>query len=310
MKNLARILLLAMFSSTILISCKTKKAEIDMSNPFFTEYNTPFEVPPFEKIKAVHYLPAFEKGMADGREELHAILESKDAPTFENTVIPFSEMGTLLNRVAYVFFGLSSANTNDSLQNIEVEISPRLSQYSDEITLNPDLFKRIKSVYDNQSNQNLNEEQKYLLENLYKGFVRSGALLSTEDQNILKDLNQKLSVLSVKFSQNVLAETNKFRLVIENKEDLKGLPQSVIDGAAAMAKSAGWKGNGFSRHRNQVCCLSLLTRKNPNCAKHYMMHIFFAVIITIALIIRRHFRILLPSGQKGQNSSVIKLMLI
>jgi len=144
----------------------------------------------------------------------------------------------LLNKVAYVFFGLSSANTNDSLQNIEVEISPRLSQYSDEITLNPDLFKRIKFVYDNQSNLNLTNEQKYLLENLYKGFVRSGALLSPEEQDVLKGMNEKLSVLAVKFSQNVLAETNKFRLVVEDIEGLKGLPRSVIDGAAATAKSA------------------------------------------------------------------------
>ncbi len=242
MKNLTRILILSLISSAILFSCKSKNAVIDTSNPFFAEYSTPFEVPPFDKIHTSHYLPAFEKGMADGREELQKILENKDEPTFENTVVPFSEMGTLLNKVAYVFFGLSSANTNDSLQNIEVEISPRLSQYSDEITLNPDLFKRIKSVFDNQAGLNLNEEQKYLLENLYKNFVRGGALLSAEDQNILKDMNQKLSVMSVKFSQNVLAETNKFRLVIENSEDLKGLPQSVIDGAAAMAKSAGMEG--------------------------------------------------------------------
>ncbi|HEX2969567.1 MAG TPA: M3 family metallopeptidase [Bacteroidales bacterium] len=242
MKNLPRILILMIFSSVILFSCKTNKSEIDMSNPFFTEYNTPFGVPPFDKIQVKHYMPAFEKGMADGREELKKILASKDEPTFENTVVPFSEMGRLLNKVAYVFYGLSSANTNDSLQKIEVEISPKLSQYSDEVTLNPDLFRRIKAVYDNQSRFNLNDEQKYLLENLYKGFVRSGALLSPEDQTILKDLNQKLSVLGVNFSQNVLAETNKFRLVIENKDDLKGLPQSVVDGAAAMAKAGGMEG--------------------------------------------------------------------
>lgn len=243
MKKLTRILMLAMIGSVILFSCKSEpKTEVDMSNPFFTEYNTPFDVPPFEKVMAKHYMPAFEKGMEDGKTELAEILSSKEEPTFDNTVVPFSEMGVLLNKVAYVFYGLSSANTNDSLQKIEMEISPKLSQYSDEITLNPDLFRKIKAVYDNQSNLNLNEEQKFLLENLYKGFVRSGALLSPEEQTILKDLNQKLSVLSVNFSQNVLAETNKFRLVIENEADLKGLPSGVVEGAAAMAKAVGMEG--------------------------------------------------------------------
>jgi peptidyl-dipeptidase Dcp len=213
-----------------------------MNNPFFTEYNTPFGVPPFDKIQNKHYMPAFEKGMEEGREELLKIVGNKEEPTFENTIVPYSDMGELLNRVGYVFYGLSSANTNDSIQKIEMEISPRLSQYSDEITLNPDLFSRVKSVYDNQAKYNLNDEQKYLLENLYKGFVRNGALLSPEDQTTLKDMNQQLSLQAVKFSQNVLAETNKFRLVIDNEEDLKGLPESVINGAAAMAKSTGAEG--------------------------------------------------------------------
>ena len=153
---------MTVFFSAIFFSCNTKKTELDISNPFFTTYNTPFDVPPFEKIQAKHYMPAFEEGMVQGREELNKILANKAEPTFENTIIPFSEMGNLLNRVALVFFGLSSANTNDSLQNIEVEISPKLSQYSDEITLNPELFKKIKTVYDNQADLNLNEEQKYL----------------------------------------------------------------------------------------------------------------------------------------------------
>lgn len=235
--------MLAMFSTVILFSCKTEtKTDVDMNNPFFTAYNTPFDVPPFDKIMAKHYMPAFEKGMDEGRAELNKILSGKEEPTFENTIVPFSEMGGLLNRVAYVFYGLSSANTNDSLQKIEIEISPKLSQYSDEITLNPDLFRKIKTVYDNQATLNLNEEQKFLLENLYKGFVRSGALLSTEEQTILKDLNQKLSILAVNFSQNVLAETNKFRLVIDNEADLKGLPSGVVEGAAAVAKSLGMEG--------------------------------------------------------------------
>ncbi|HLN20066.1 MAG TPA: M3 family metallopeptidase [Bacteroidales bacterium] len=242
MKNLLRIIMSAFAVFLILAGCNRKAEEVDQSNPFFAQYDTPFNVPPFDKIKAKHYMPAFERGMQEGREELSKILSNKEEPTFENTIVPFSEMGDLLTRTNYVFFGLSSANTSDSIQNIEVEISPKLSQYSDEITLNPDLFKRIKSIYDRQAEMNLNEEQKYLLENLYKGFVRSGALLPPDKQDTLRNLNQEISVLSVKFSQNVLAETNKFRLVIDNEADLKGLPEGVKEGAAAMGKAAGLDG--------------------------------------------------------------------
>lgn len=240
MKNVFR-LIVPLITVVAMMSCN-RKADVDKNNPFFTEYDTPFNVPPFDKIMASHFIPAFEKGMEEGREELQTIISNREEPSFENTVVPFSEMGELLNKAAYVFYGLSSANTNDTIQDIEVEMSPKLSEYSDEITLNPELFQRIKSVYDRQSEMNLNDEQAYLLENLYKGFVRNGALLSPAQQDTLRDLNQKLSVLSVKFSQNVLAETNKFRLVIENEADLKGLPESVREGAAAMGNAAGLEG--------------------------------------------------------------------
>ena len=204
-------------------------------------YNTPFDVPPFERIMAKHYMPAFEKGMTDGRAELAAMLKSKDEPTFDNTIITFDNIGDLLTKVSSVFFSQSSANTNDSLQKIEVEISPLLSAYRDEILLNAELFKRVKSVYDNQAKFNLNQEQKFLLENLYKGFVRNGANLNKQDQDTLKVLNQKLSVLAVKFSQNVLAETNNYKMYV-SKEDLTGLPESVISTAAETAKAEGQEG--------------------------------------------------------------------
>ena len=151
-------------------------------------------------------------------------------------------MGRLLTKVSSVFFAQSSANTNDSLQKIEMDISPLLSIYHDEILLNAKLFQRIKVIYENQSKLNLYEEQKFLLENLYKNFVRNGALLSGPDQDTLKKLNQNISVLSVNFSQNVLSETNKFRLVIEKADDLKGLPQNVINGAAELAKKDSLEG--------------------------------------------------------------------
>jgi peptidyl-dipeptidase Dcp len=224
-----------------LMSCN-KQPVSDKTNPFFTNFETPFGVPSFEKIKIKHYMPAFEQGMNEGREDLKKIIKNQKEPDFNNTIVTLDNMGKLLTRVSYVFFGLSSANTNDSLQQLEMEISPKLSQYRDELFLNPDLFKKIKTIYDTQSDADLDDEQKFLLENLYKSFVRNGALLSAADQDTLKVLNQKISVLSISFSQNVLAETNKFQLVIDKESDLQGLPASVIEGAAELAKQEGSEG--------------------------------------------------------------------
>lgn len=233
--------ILGAFIILTLMSCN-KQPATDKSNPFFADFETPFGVPSFEKIKIKHYMPAFEQGMNEGREDLKKIIENQKEPDFKNTIVSLDNMGKLLTRVSYVFFGLSSANTNDSLQLLEMEISPKLSQYRDELFLNSDLFKRIKTIYDNQSDADLDDEQKFLLENLYKSFVRNGALLSAADQDTLKVLNQKISVLSINFSQNVLAETNKFQLVIDNESELKGLPESVIEGAAELAKQEGSEG--------------------------------------------------------------------
>jgi len=226
--------------SLCLSACQTG-TKTDPGNPFFSEYNTPFNVPPFEKIMAKHYMPAFEQGMAEGRKEIDAIVKNRKTPTFENTVEALDKSGELLGSVTYVFFSQTSANTNDSLQNIEMEISPMLAEFNDEILLNPELFKKVKHVYDNQTGSNLNDEQKFLLENLYKGFVRNGANLDAKDQDTLKKINQRLSVLSVKFSQNVLEETNSYKLVLE-KDQLAGLPESLLTGAAEAAKESGNEG--------------------------------------------------------------------
>ncbi len=223
-----------------------------MSNPFYAEYNTPFNVPPFEKIMARHYMPAFEKGMADGRMEIEALAGNREKPTFENTIAALDKSGDLITRVSLVFFAQTSANTNDSLQNIEVEISPKLAAFNDEISLNPDLFKRVKSVYDNQDEFNLNPEQKFILENVYKRFVRAGANLNKQDQDTLRKINQELSVLGVKFNQNVLEETNSYKLFVE-KDDLAGLPESLINSAAEVAKAAGREGKyAFTTQRPSI----------------------------------------------------------
>jgi peptidyl-dipeptidase Dcp len=251
MKKLFTMLLITGLFSLLFMGCK-QQHEVDKSNPFFTSYNTPFDVPPFEKIMAKNYMPAFEKGMADGRAELEAMLKSKKEPDFENTIVALDNSGDLLTKVSSVFFSQAGANTNDSLQKIEMEISPVLTEYRDEILLNPVLFKRVKSVYDNQGKFNLNPEQQFLLENLYKSFIRNGANLNKQDQDTLKILNQKLSVLTVKFSQNVLAETNNYIMYV-NKEDLKGLPESVISTAAETAKAKGQEGKwAFTTQRPSI----------------------------------------------------------
>jgi len=216
--------------------------ELDPANPFFSEYTTPFGVPPFDLITNEHYLPAFETGMEIQKEEVEAIVSNPKKPTFDNTIRALDESGEILTRVSTVFFGLSSANTNPEMQKIQLEISPKLAAHSDEINLNPKLFERVKKLYDKKSSLKLNEEEAFILENMYLGFVRSGAVLTPEQQEEMKRLNQEMSVLAVQFGQNVLAETNAVQILVDRKEKMKGLPQNYIDAAAATAKAAGHDG--------------------------------------------------------------------
>lgn len=240
MKRTARLFIATLLIIMTLTSCnKEKKA--DKSNPFFSEFNTPFNVPPFEMIMARHYLPAFAQGMKEGRDDIEKIVRNKEEPTYINTIEALDRSSEMLRRVRAVFGAQAEANTNDSLQSIEVEISPKLTEYDDEIRLNPDLFARIKSVYDNRAKFNLSTEQAFLLENQYREFVRNGANLNQQDQDTLKKINQRLSVLVVKFEQNVLEETNSYRLYVD-KPNLAGLPESLISSAAEVASSSGQPG--------------------------------------------------------------------
>jgi peptidyl-dipeptidase Dcp len=240
------------FASAVLISCKDQP-KTDTSNPFFTDYNTPFNLPPFERIMANHYMPAFEKGMNDKRKEIEELVAKKEKPNFENTIEAYDAAGDLLARVEAVFNAQTQANTNDSLQKIEVEISPKLSAFRDEVRMNSALFARVKSVYENQAEFNLNDDQKFLLENFYKEFTRNGANLNSQDQDSLKALNQKLSVRTVKFSQNILSETNEYKLFITRQQDLKGLPESVLSAASDEAKAAGFEGKwAFTTKRPSI----------------------------------------------------------
>jgi peptidyl-dipeptidase Dcp len=218
------------------------KQEEKSNNPFFNKYDTPFEVPPFGQIRAVHFMPAFQKGFEEQKNEIKTIINNPEEPTFENTIKALVYSGQLLSKVNRVFGALSGANTNDSLQAISRELSPIASKHNDDINLNDTLFLKVKSVYENKTSFNLTEEEKKLLDDTYKDFVRSGAALSMDDKEKLRKINEELSMLSVQFGQNLLAETNAFKLVIDKKEDLSGLPEGVINQAASMAKSLNMDG--------------------------------------------------------------------
>jgi peptidyl-dipeptidase Dcp len=230
-----------MFLAAVCITSCKKVEKSD--NPFFnSKYETPFEVPPFDKIKLSHFMPAFIKGFEEHNKEIDAIINNTKEPTFENTIKAMQYSGELLDKVSGAFGILSGANTNDSIQAISKELSPLQSKHRDDINLNEKLFLKVKKVYESSDKSNLTEEEKKLLEDTYKGFVRSGAALSPEDKEKLRKINEELSMLSVQFGENVLAETNGFRLVLDKKEDLSGLPEGVIAQAAIMAKNMKMEG--------------------------------------------------------------------
>lgn len=229
-------------AGSILFSCSQSDEESTSMNPFFEPYNTPFEVPPFDKIKNEHFAPALREGIKQQQAEIDAIVQNSDEPTFENTIEVMERSGDLLARTSTVFYNLNSANTNDEIQAIAREMAPELSKHSDNINLNEKLFERVKAIWDQKDGLGLNEEQHKLLEKRYKAFVRNGANLSETDKEKLREINSKLSTLGLQFGQNLLAETNNFRLVIDNESDLSGLPSSLRSTAAEDAKAADMEG--------------------------------------------------------------------
>lgn len=223
-------------------SKSTSKSSGEPGSIFLTEYDTQFGMPAFDKIAFEDYKPAFLKGMEEQAKEIDSIVNNPDAPTFENTIVALDNSGSLLARVSNVFYGLKGAETNDSIQKLANELSPLLSEHSDNISLNDKLFTRIKAVYDDSLNQNLNVEQKKLLTDYYKNFVRSGIMLDDSAKNRLREINKELSALTLKFGENLLNETNGYKLVIDNEKDLAGLPEGVKAAAAETAKSEGQEG--------------------------------------------------------------------
>jgi len=248
MKN---ILLIIAATSLMAAGCnQTGKKMNDTANPFFSEYTTPFQVPPFNEIHDEHYLPAFEKGIAMHKEEIEEIINNPEKPDFENTIAALDRSGEQLGKVQYVFDGVLSSNTNEQLQEKKKKVAPMESCHFDDINLNPDLFKRVKAVYEKRKEMDLNVEQKTLLDETYKNFVRGGAELDDDKQSRFREINQKISVLSLKFGDNILSENNQYKLIIDDENDLAGLPDGVIAGAAEAAKAAGQDGKWlFTTHK-------------------------------------------------------------
>jgi peptidyl-dipeptidase Dcp len=217
------------------ISCKEK-------NPLLTDFNTPFNVPPFEKIKVEHYEPAFIEAMSQQMKAVEAIVNNPEEPTFDNTIVALEYSGSLLSKVLNVFYPLTTANTGPEMQAVAQKVAPMFSRHADDINLNPELFKRIKVVYDKRNEIELNPEQLMLLTRIYDGFVRGGANLPAEKQTRFREINEALSTLELRFGDNVLAETNSYQMVLESKDDLAGLPDWLIASAAEVANNAGLEG--------------------------------------------------------------------
>jgi peptidyl-dipeptidase Dcp len=246
-----KMILLVCMVTLAVAACGKKAGEtVVMDNPFFSDFATPFGVPPFDLIKPEHYVPAFERGMAEQKKEIAAITANPGPPTFANTVEALERTGVLLNKVAGVFNNMTSSNTNDALQEIDKQMAPRLAQHGDDIAMDAALFARVKSVYDGRDRLTLSPEESRLLEETYKDFVRGGAGLPPDKQARLRQVNEELSVLSVKFGENVLKENNAFELVIDSEADLTGLPPAVVAGAADAAKERGKPGKWvFTLHK-------------------------------------------------------------
>ncbi|WP_028980476.1 M3 family metallopeptidase [Sporocytophaga myxococcoides] len=212
-------------------------------NPLLQSYNTPFGTIPFDQIKNEHFLPAIKEAIASGKEDIKRITASKEVPDFENTIVALERSGELVSSVSSVFFNLNSAETNDEIQKLAREISPLLSEYSNDILLDQELFVKIKSVYDKKDKLTLTPEQNTLLAKTYKSFVRNGANLSEDKKLKLREIDKDLSQLSLLFGEHVLKETNDFFMEVTDERQLSGLPPFVIEAAAIAAKEKGKEGS-------------------------------------------------------------------
>lgn len=224
------------------LAAQNTSSDVTQNNPFLQEYTTPYQIPPFSLIKNEHYLPALKEGISRHNAEIAAIAGNPEAPTFANTVLALDRAGALVERVVMVYAALSESNSSPELQAVAEEFEPLLAAHSDEVSMNPALFARVKKLYDSRDKLGLDSDQKLMLEHLYKDFVRSGALLDEKGQAELKAINGELADLYLKFNKNLLAATNDFQIVVDDKAELAGLPQSNIDVAADEARARGLEG--------------------------------------------------------------------
>ena len=220
-------------------------------NPFFENYVTPHGTTPFDQIQTEHYEPAIREGIRRQCEEIEAIVNNPEKPTFRNTLVPLEKSGELLQRAATVFSNLLSAETNDEMQELAKTLMPLMSEHENNIRLNEKLFARIKAVYEHRDEERLTTEQQTLLENAYEGFVQNGANLGGEEKEKFRELSKRLSLLTLRFGENNLKETNAYQLVITDETQLSGLPETAREAAAETAKEKGVEGWAF--------------RKSPGC---------------------------------------------
>ena len=230
--------ILILAASCMMYSCATQTE----SNPFLTKFQTPNGVPPFDKIKLEHYEPAFLKGIEEQNTNIQAIIDNAEVPNFENVIVALDNSSPILNRVSAIFFNMTDAETSDALNELSIKLAPVLSEHGDNISLNQELFNKVKAVYQKKDSLGLTTEQQRLLDKTYKGFVRSGANLSAEKQARLREVNKLLSTLGITFSNNILNENNEFMLFVDKQEDLAGLPEWFCQSAAEEAKAAGQEG--------------------------------------------------------------------
>lgn len=241
-KRLSTYFLMTVLSTVSLPTQGAAPVSAALDNPLFGESTLPFHYPPFDRIKDEHFVPAFERGMAEQLREVEAIAKASDQPTFENTIVALERSGQTLKRVNRIFSNLNGAHTNPALQKIESEMEPKLSAHRDAIRLNGALFARIQSLYDEREQLNLDPESAFLLERYQKDFVRAGARLSEKDKPRLKELNSELATLETTFRQNVLKEMNASTVIVDDSAELKGLSDHAIAAAAAAAEADGQKG--------------------------------------------------------------------
>lgn len=262
--------ILILAASCMMYSCTTQTE----TNPFLTEFQTPYGVPPFDQIKLEHYEPAFMKGIDEQNANIQAITSNAEAPTFDNVIVAFDNSSPILDRVGGVFYNLTEAETTDELTALSMKLAPVMSEHNDNILLNEALFAKIKAVYQQKDSLQLTTEQRRLLEKTYKSFVRSGANLPADKQARLREINKQLSTLGIRFDKNILNENNEFKLFVDKEEELTGLPEWFRQSAAAEAKAAGQEGKWlFTLHNSSRLPFLQYSANRPLREKVYKAYI-------------------------------------